>query len=94
MSVCSYIQSRAEDLVLWNLRGKAVPLDKLVPILVRRVLDQHFDAKAYMACSPVMVQALAEYLGISDRSVRDRVKEMSLEYVNRRGVVTRADPAK
>lgn len=34
----------ASDLVLWNLRGKAVPLDKLVPQLVRRVRDQHFDA--------------------------------------------------
>ena len=34
----------AENLVLWNLRGKAVPLDKLVPQLVRRVRDQHFDA--------------------------------------------------
>lgn len=34
----------ANDLVLWNLRGKAVPLDKLVPQLVRRVRDQHFDA--------------------------------------------------
>lgn len=34
----------ASSLVLWNLRGKAVPLDKLVPKLVRRVRDQHFDA--------------------------------------------------
>ncbi len=34
----------AENLVLWNLRGKAVPLDKLVPQLVRRVQNQHFDA--------------------------------------------------
>ena len=34
----------AENLVLWNLRGKAVPLDKLVPQLVRRVRNQHFDA--------------------------------------------------
>lgn len=33
-----------DRLVLWNLRGKAVPLDKLVPQLVRRVRDQHFDA--------------------------------------------------
>lgn len=34
----------AASIVLWNLRGKAVPLDKLVPKLVRRVRDQHFDA--------------------------------------------------
>lgn len=34
----------AGNIVLWNLRGKAVPLDKLVPKLVRRVRDQHFDA--------------------------------------------------
>ena len=34
----------AANIVLWNLRGKAVPLDKLVPKLVRRVRDQHFDA--------------------------------------------------
>lgn len=32
------------DLHLWNLRGKAVPLDKLVPRLIRRVQNQHFDA--------------------------------------------------
>ncbi len=34
----------AENLVLWNLRGKAVPLDQLVPKLVRRIRNQHFDA--------------------------------------------------
>lgn len=34
----------ASNILLWNLRGKAVPLDKLVPKLVRRVRDQHFDA--------------------------------------------------
>ncbi len=32
------------NLTLWNLRGKAVPLDKLVPKLIRRVRDQRFDA--------------------------------------------------
>ena len=32
------------DIAIWNLRGNAVPLDKLVPKLVRRVRDQHFDA--------------------------------------------------
>ncbi len=33
-----------EDIVVWNLRGHAVPLDQLVPKLIRRVRDQHFDA--------------------------------------------------
>lgn len=33
-----------DDIVIWNLRGHAVPLDKLVPKLIRRVRDQHFDA--------------------------------------------------
>lgn len=34
----------AKDIVVWNLRGHAVPLDKLVPKLIRRVKNQHFDA--------------------------------------------------
>lgn len=34
----------AENIIVWNLRGHAVPLDQLVPKLVRRVRDQHFDA--------------------------------------------------
>jgi len=34
----------ADNIVLWNLRGHAVPLDQLVPKLIRRVRDQHFDA--------------------------------------------------
>ena len=33
-----------EDIIIWNLRGHAVPLDQLVPKLIRRVRDQHFDA--------------------------------------------------
>lgn len=33
-----------DDIVIWNLRGHAVPLDQLVPKLIRRVRDQHFDA--------------------------------------------------
>lgn len=32
------------DIIVWNLRGHAVPLDKLVPKLIHRVHDQHFDA--------------------------------------------------
>ena len=33
-----------DSIVLWNLRGHAVPLDQLVPTLIRRVRDRHFDA--------------------------------------------------
>ena len=33
----------SDDIVIWNLRGHAVPLDQLVPKLIRRVRDQHFD---------------------------------------------------
>lgn len=36
--------ANTENIVLWNLRGHAVPLDQLVPKLIRRVRDQHFDA--------------------------------------------------
>ena len=32
------------SIVLWNLRGHAVPLDQLVPKLIRRVRDQRLDA--------------------------------------------------
>jgi len=32
------------DLLIWNLRGKAEPLDKLVSKIIRRVTDQGFDA--------------------------------------------------
>ncbi len=35
---------KAEDVVIWNLRGHAVPLDQLVPKLIHRVRDQNFDA--------------------------------------------------
>ena len=50
---------------------------------------------AYIACSidpskPVTVADLAAYLGLSDRAVRDRVKEMPDEFTKSRGVVTRA----
>lgn len=34
----------SEDIVIWNLRGHAIPLDQLVPKLIRRVRDQHLDA--------------------------------------------------
>lgn len=37
-------QKHSDDIVIWNLRGYAVPLDQLVPKLIRRVRDQHFDA--------------------------------------------------
>ena len=36
--------TNAENIIIWNLRGHAVPLDKLVPKLVRRVRDQQLDA--------------------------------------------------
>lgn len=36
--------ANTESIVLWNLRGHTVPLDQLVPKLIRRVRDQHFDA--------------------------------------------------
>ena len=36
--------ANADSIVLWNLRGHAVPLDQLVPKLIRRIRDQHFDA--------------------------------------------------
>jgi len=32
------------NIVIWNLRGEAMPLDKLVPILIRRVINQDFSA--------------------------------------------------
>ena len=34
----------ADDIIAWNLRGKAVPLDKLVPRLTRRAKDLRLDA--------------------------------------------------
>lgn len=33
-----------ENIVIWNLRGHALPLDKLVPILVRRMKGEGFSA--------------------------------------------------
>lgn len=33
-----------DDIVIWNLRGHAIPLDKLVPKLTRRIKNQHFSA--------------------------------------------------
>ncbi|MDO5549340.1 MAG: AAA family ATPase [Eubacteriales bacterium] len=39
-----YQKKYMEDIVIWNLRGYAVPLDKLVPQLVRRAENKGFDA--------------------------------------------------
>ena len=39
-----YDRAHIEDIIVWNLRGHAVPLDQLVPKLIRRVRDQHLDA--------------------------------------------------
>ena len=36
--------THSDDIVIWNLRGFAVPLDQLVPKIIRRIRDQHFDA--------------------------------------------------
>ena len=36
--------THADDIVIWNLRGHAVPLDQLVPKIIRRIRNQHFDA--------------------------------------------------
>lgn len=33
-----------DDIIMWNLRGHAVPLDQLVPKLIRRVRDMKLDA--------------------------------------------------
>jgi RecA-family ATPase len=38
------IPKHRADISIWNLRGHAVPLDKLVPKLLRRIANQHFDA--------------------------------------------------
>lgn len=35
---------QAENIIIWNLRGHAVPLDQLVPKLIRRVRDLKLDA--------------------------------------------------
>jgi len=32
------------DIAIWNLRGESMPLDKLAPILIRRVLLRGYDA--------------------------------------------------
>ena len=37
-------RAHIDDIIVWNLRGHAVPLDQLVPKLVRRVRDQRLDA--------------------------------------------------
>ncbi len=39
-----YEEQHMKDIIVWNLRGHAVPLDQLVPKLIRRVRDQHLDA--------------------------------------------------
>ena len=39
-----YEHRHMDDIVIWNLRGHAVPLDQLVPKLIRRVRDQRLDA--------------------------------------------------
>lgn len=40
----SYTPPHTENIVIWNLRGHALPLDNLVPILVKRMKDERFAA--------------------------------------------------
>ncbi len=35
---------RASDIKVWNLRGSAIPMDKLAPKLIRRAMKEHFIA--------------------------------------------------
>ncbi len=39
-----YAGEHMADIEIWNLRGHAIPLDQLVPKLIRKTRDQHFDA--------------------------------------------------
>ena len=48
-----------------------------------------YDICAFDPDTPVTIHAMAEYLGLSDRAVRDRVKEMPGEFCNERSIVTR-----
>jgi len=38
------VAHHARDVVIWNLRGHAIPLDKLVPKLIRKIYNQGFGA--------------------------------------------------
>lgn len=38
------VPKHSGDISIWNLRGHAVPLDKLVPKLLRRINNLHYDA--------------------------------------------------
>ena len=52
-------------------------------------IDSAFDA-----CSietPVTLKALAEYMGVSERCVRDRIKELRNEYWIQNGIVGRTE---
>ena len=33
-----------ENIVIWNLRGHALPLDRLAPLLIRRMKGEAFSA--------------------------------------------------
>jgi RecA-family ATPase len=43
-NVLGYDQKDMENVIFWHLRGHAVPLDKLVPKLIRRVKNMSLDA--------------------------------------------------
>lgn len=44
MSTTSNTIIQTDNIDIWNLRGYALPLDQLVPILVNRIKDIHYDA--------------------------------------------------
>ena len=56
----------SDDIVIWNLRGHAVPLDQLVPKLIRRVRDQHFDAIIIDPIYKVIIGQTGWNLSITD----------------------------
>lgn len=85
---------RADDLSCVPAKGSTEAKRAAVGKNLNREQRADTIRMAFLACSidpnvPVTVQMLAEYLGLSDRAVRDRVKEMPKEFVNERGVITR-----
>lgn len=34
----------ADNITIWNLRGNALPMDQLVPKLIRRIKNQNYSA--------------------------------------------------
>ena len=47
LAICEKLgipKDNLDKIKIWNIRGKAIPLDKLVPHLIRRVRDDHYAA--------------------------------------------------